>query len=139
MLYDSTRGVTKVLSNLTNARSKYLQMDLTLLILMVLLEYGNINVNTVTTYVAWQWKANGGTTSSNTDGTITSTVQAILMQVLVLLLTRTTTNAYHRTWLRSNSSSLLLKQEVDSDNWCVWHQRLQHYNGQQNLLLNQTC
>ena len=27
-------------------------------------------------YVAWQWKANGGTTSSNTDGNITSTVQA---------------------------------------------------------------
>ena len=26
--------------------------------------------------VAWLWKANGGTTSSNTDGTITSTVQA---------------------------------------------------------------
>ena len=29
-----------------------------------------------TTYVAWQWKANGGTTSSNSDGNITSTVQA---------------------------------------------------------------
>jgi hypothetical protein len=27
-------------------------------------------------YIAWQWKANGGSTSSNTDGTITSTVQA---------------------------------------------------------------
>ena len=27
-------------------------------------------------FVAWQWKANGGTTSSNTVGTITSTVQA---------------------------------------------------------------
>ncbi len=27
-------------------------------------------------YVAWCWKANGGTTSSNTDGSITSTVQA---------------------------------------------------------------
>ena len=27
------------------------------------------------TYVAWQWKANGGTTSSNTDGDLTSTVQ----------------------------------------------------------------
>ena len=26
-------------------------------------------------YVAWQWKANGGTTSSNTDGSVTSTVQ----------------------------------------------------------------
>jgi len=32
--------------------------------------------NTSGTYVAWQWKANGGTTSSNTDGNITSTVQA---------------------------------------------------------------
>ena len=28
------------------------------------------------TYVAWQWKANGGTTVSNTDGNITTTVQA---------------------------------------------------------------
>ena len=27
-------------------------------------------------YVAWCWKANGGTTSSNTDGSVTSTVQA---------------------------------------------------------------
>jgi hypothetical protein len=37
--------------------------------------------------VAWQWKANGGTTASNTDGDITSTVQAnTLMQDLVLLL-----------------------------------------------------
>ena len=27
-------------------------------------------------YVAWSWKANGGTTSSNSDGSITSTVQA---------------------------------------------------------------
>jgi len=29
-----------------------------------------------TTYVAWNWKANAGSTSSNTSGTITSTVQA---------------------------------------------------------------
>ena len=28
------------------------------------------------TYVAWCWRANGGTTASNTDGDITSTVQA---------------------------------------------------------------
>ena len=33
---------------------------------------GNNNTNGK---VAWQWKANGGTTSSNTDGDITSTVQ----------------------------------------------------------------
>jgi hypothetical protein len=35
--------------------------------------YWNVNART---YVAWQWKANGGTTSSNSDGQITSTVQA---------------------------------------------------------------
>ena len=34
--------------------------------------YVNTNGNT---FVAWCWKANGGTTSSNTDGSITSTVQ----------------------------------------------------------------
>ena len=28
------------------------------------------------TYVAWCWRANGGTTSSNSSGSITSTVQA---------------------------------------------------------------
>jgi len=37
----------------------------------------NSNTNSSSSnYVAWQWKANGGTTSSNTDGSITSTVQA---------------------------------------------------------------
>jgi hypothetical protein len=36
------------------------------------------------TFVDWGWKANGGTTASNTDGSITSTVQAkLLMQDLV--------------------------------------------------------
>jgi hypothetical protein len=36
---------------------------------------GTANADGVT-HVAWQWKANGGTTASNTDGSITSTVQA---------------------------------------------------------------
>jgi hypothetical protein len=34
-----------------------------------------VNDNT-DTYVAWQWKANGGTTASNSNGGVTSTVQA---------------------------------------------------------------
>ena len=34
----------------------------------------NTNNNSAT-YVAWQWKANGGTTSTNNDGAVTSTVQ----------------------------------------------------------------
>jgi hypothetical protein len=35
----------------------------------------NLNGSSVN-YVAWQWKANGGTTSSDSNGSITSTVQA---------------------------------------------------------------
>jgi hypothetical protein len=35
---------------------------------------GNPNTNT-NTYVCWQWKVNGGTTSSNTAGDITTTIQ----------------------------------------------------------------
>ena len=35
----------------------------------------HINNNSGSAYVAWQWKCNGGTTASNTDGDITSTVQ----------------------------------------------------------------
>ena len=37
---------------------------------------GVVNDSSRGPYVAWCWKLNGGTTSSNTDGTITSTVQA---------------------------------------------------------------
>ena len=37
---------------------------------------GDTNFTSGGTYVAWQWKANGGTTASNSDGSITSTVQA---------------------------------------------------------------
>ena len=39
-----------------------------------LADWSHINYTGVT-YAAWQWKANAGSTSSNTDGSITSTVQ----------------------------------------------------------------
>jgi len=36
--------------------------------------YDTINLNNKT-FVSWNWKANGGTTASNSDGSVTSTVQ----------------------------------------------------------------
>ena len=76
-LHDSSRGVTKVvLANNTNAEgteSNSVQAFQTNGFQIG--SDGNINNNGVT-YVAWQWKANGGTTASNSNGTITSTVQA---------------------------------------------------------------
>jgi len=80
-LFDSSRGVNKILNSDSNDAEVTGETDL-------LDEFktdgfglgantGSENVNKGgTSYVAWQWKANGGTTASNTDGSITSTVQA---------------------------------------------------------------
>jgi len=75
-LYDTSRGISNVLSaESSNAESSYASFSsfdsdgFTLGGNALLNESGK-------TYVAWNWKANGGTTSSNSDGTTTSTVQA---------------------------------------------------------------
>ncbi len=76
-LIDSNRGVTKPLStNNTNAEGS--ESNAVQAFQTDGFQVGNdsnINGNGVT-YVAWQWKANGGTTASNSNGSITSTVQA---------------------------------------------------------------
>jgi hypothetical protein len=73
---DSSRGSTQqIYSNLTNA-----QFNETTAVTsfdsdgFTMGSYNGIN-NSGESYVAWCWKVNGGTTSSNTDGSISSTVQ----------------------------------------------------------------
>ena len=76
-LYDSNRGVNKMLKpNLTVEEGTDAQS-------LKSFNSDGFTVGTDThintsgaTFVSWQWKANGGTTSSNTSGSITSTVQA---------------------------------------------------------------
>ena len=76
-IFDSNRGATKLLAittaiettdtdTLDSFASDGFQVD------------ADVKVNTNTeAYIAWQWKANGGTTSTNTSGTnIDTTVQA---------------------------------------------------------------
>ena len=75
---DSTRGTSKqIFPNSTNAQDTTYTNRVTSFdadgFTIGNDNYVNTNGNT---FVAWCWKANGGTTSSNTDGTITSTVQA---------------------------------------------------------------
>ena len=75
-LFDTTRGATKRLfSDNTNAESTATDS-------LTSFDTGGFTVGSSAAvnqsgqdYVGWAWKANGGTTSSNTDGTITSTVQ----------------------------------------------------------------
>jgi len=78
-LQDSSRGATKTLfTNTTNAEITYTDAQTSFdsdgFSLGADTSGGSVNVSS-RTYVAWNWKANGGTTSSNTDGTVTSTVQ----------------------------------------------------------------
>ena len=74
-LYDSSRGVTKALySQGTNA-------EVTISNGLTRFDPDGFRVSSAAAIneneiVCWNWKANGGTTSSNTDGSITSTVQA---------------------------------------------------------------
>jgi len=76
-------------------------------------------------YVAWQWKANGGTTASNTDGSTTSTVQA-----------DTTAGFSIITWTGTGSATtlghglgvapdvLIVKNRSTSVDWAVYHQNM---------------
>jgi len=74
-LSDSTRGVNKSLAtNTTAAEQTTLGVTSFDADGFSLPNWGNVNQNGAT-FVAWCWKAGGGTTSSNTDGGITSTVQ----------------------------------------------------------------
>ena len=92
------------------------------------LGFGNSNSwnQSGNTYVGWQWKANGGTTSSNTDGDITSTVQADTTAGFSIMTYAGTTGDVHTighglgvtpdVWIvkqRSNGGSF--------QDWFFWH------------------
>jgi len=79
-LYDSSRGAgQEVYSNATDAESDGSASQMSAFIsdgFSIPTSGGNYtNINTAT-YVAWGWKVNGGTTSSNSDGSITTTLQS---------------------------------------------------------------
>ena len=82
VLSDSTRGANKQLfSNLTDAEQTSTDFVASFdsdgfTVNDSAVGTGDVNYTSGGTYVAWNWLANGGTTSSNTDGSITSTVQA---------------------------------------------------------------
>ena len=78
IVVDSTRGVTKRLEPNANLVEGTDTDGLTAFGTDGFTLGGNdkYNYGGGHTYVAWCWRANGGTTSSNTDGALTSTVQA---------------------------------------------------------------
>ena len=80
---------------------------------------GSTNENN-NTFVAWQWKCNGGTTASNTDGTITSTVQAnTTAGFSIVTYTGTGSNATVGHGLGAVPDMVIVKRRNSADNWGV--------------------
>jgi hypothetical protein len=125
MVNDSSRGVTKYLfANRANAEATS-TVDIT--------SFDSDGFSVATgesvndsgdTFVAWQWKANGGTTSSNTDGSITSTVQANTdagFSIVTFTGTGSTATVGHG--LGAIPAMIIQKNRDSSANWSVKHQR----------------
>ena len=124
MIADSTRGTTKYLSSdgsdaestATNRVTAFNSDGFSLG------NAGSVN-NGSHTYVAWQWKANGGTTSSNTDGTITTTVQANTTAGFSII-TYTGNGSTGQTighGLGVTPDMMMVKNRSGAYNWAVYH------------------
>lgn len=73
-------------------------------------------------YAAWNWKANGGTTSSNTDGSITSTVQANTTSGFsIVQYTGTGSNATVGHGLGVKPKLIIVKELEITKQWGVFH------------------
>jgi len=74
------------------------------------------------TYVAWNWKAGGGTTSSNGDGSKTSTVQANTDAGFSIVLYSGDTSSFtvgHG--LNSAPEWVIVKSRTHAERWAVFH------------------
>ena len=121
-MFDSSRGVQKeITSNQANAEATLSGGVNSFDTDGFTFNGASYNTNGYT-FVGWQWKANGGTTSSNSNGSITSTVQA-----------NTTAGFSIVTYAGSNSAStvghglgavpevIFVKNRDASANWKSYH------------------
>ena len=85
---------------------------------------GYFNNDSGKTSGAWCWKANGGTTSTNTSGTITSTVQAntIAGFSIITYSGNGTSGATVGHGLGKVPAMTMIKQRNATNAWNVWHQ-----------------
>jgi len=106
-----------------------------------LLDSSNTINGSSKTYVAWQWVANGGTTSSNSDGDITSTVQANTTAGFSIVTYTGNGNGSDQTvghGLGAECKVVLQTMRTDSgQNWRFFHESVSQSAGG-NLNLNAT-
>jgi len=94
--------------------------------------------NSGQTYVAWQWQAGQGTTSSNTSGSITSTVSVnTTAGFSIVTYTGTGANATVGHGLGVAPKMVIVKRRtVSPSNWVVWHGSIPNTDY---ILLNSTA
>ena len=150
-LFDSSRGTSAGLStDNTNAefsdgnRVQAFQTDG-----FQLGSNSNVNENT-TTFVAWQWKANGGTTTSQTGSDIDSVTQANTTSKFAIITYTGASNAdsdsdnnsgaYWRVkhGLGSTPKLAIFKKRSSSAAWYVWHHKIGGTQDQKYLQLQGT-
>ena len=135
-LYDSVRGTTLDLVSNSTAAETTQTTGLTAFGSTGFTVGALAKMNTsAATYVGWQWKA-GGTSSSNTSGSITSTVSVGATQGFsVVTYTGTGANATVGHGLGVAPSMIICKSRSSTYNWVVYHVSL---GNTANLKLNTT-
>jgi hypothetical protein len=130
-VFDSTRGVHKrIFTNTTAA-------EVTNTNALTSFDSDGFSMGTVggmnfssQTYVGWGWKSNGGTTSSNTDGSITSTVQAdTTAGFSIVTWTGTTSNGTVGHGLGKAPDCIFFKNYAAAENWTTYHSVLGNSGG----------
>ena len=127
-LYDSSRGATKRLRSDTadseDTRSSELTGFTSDGFSLGSSTFGGTNYNSYT-YVGWSWRAGGGVTSSNTDGSITSTVQANTKAGFsIITWTASGSNGSIGHGLSAKPDFHIIKKYNSSNGWIVYHTSL---------------
>ena len=136
---DTNRGATNFLKSDTNAAASD---DATSLKAFTstgfTLGNGDVINDTGTSYVAWNWKANGGTTSTLTGGTINSTVQASTKAgfSIVSYTGNATNNATVAHGLSSAPEFVITKSTGATGNWQILTNITSDYEEGDNIELN---
>jgi hypothetical protein len=123
MWQDSTRGVTKYLrSNLTSAEGTASSVIQAFQTDGFSLPAGGGNNQSGEESVAWQWKAGGGSTSTNATGDITSTLQTNSTAGFTIgtYTGNSTDNQTIAHGLGQTPDWIIVKRLTGTANWAVW-------------------
>ena len=123
-LYDSSRGGSSMLFSDTTAAAQTGSVFMTSFDtdgFTYSSSGSNANDNTVT-YVAWCWKANGGTTATNDEGSLDSTVQANTKAGFSIVETPNFTGSCTLGHGLTKAPEFVIhKLTASGNNWNVWH------------------